>query len=109
MATLIDRHECDPGVFSELWEEDWKVYQVYNDTRKGQRMDMRKACRSVNARIRRDAEALYGVGYLAPHERVELERKFPRLASQDHEERHKAWKWFWTSSHSEPYRTVDKV
>lgn len=109
MATLVDRHECDPGVYSELWEEDAKLYQVYNDTRKGQRMEMRKACRSVNPSIRRDQEGLYGVGYLAPHERVELERKFPALGSQDNEERHRAWKRFWASSHSAPYRTVDKV
>ena len=109
MATLVDRREVDPGVYREAWEEDARLYYVYNDTRVRQRMEYRKACRAVNPAIRRDQEALYGVGYLAPHERDLLEKQCPRLGSADPEERHKAWREFWQSSRSEPYRVVDRV
>lgn len=111
MAELIDRRpEPDtPGVYSELWEEDGKVFRRYVDTTRGQRMDWRRECRKVNPAIRRDAEALYGVGYLAPHERDELESKYPRLGDPDPVASQRAWKEFWESSRSEPYRVVDRV
>ncbi len=109
MATLVDRHEVEPGVFYELWEEDAKLYSQYSDTQRGARMEMRKRARSANPAIRPDAEGLYGVGYLAPHERHELESKFPALNHNDPATRSRAWKRFWESSHSTPYRTVEKV
>jgi len=109
VKTLITRHECDPGVWFELWEEDGKVWRSYTDTLQHQRMDWRAECRKENQRIRRDAEALYGVGYLAPHERVELGWKYPELQAVDPKERADAWERFWKSSRSDPYRTVDKI
>lgn len=109
MPTLVDRHEVEPGVFYEIWEEDAKLYSRYRDTQRTERMEMRKACRSANPSIRRDQEAMYGVGYLAPHERHELQSRFPLLNDADPQTQQRAWRDFWNSSHSEPYRTVDKV
>ena len=109
MATLIDRRETEPGIFFERWEEDGFMYPRYVDTRRQQRMDERARARSLNPRIHSKQEALYAVGNLADHERVELMRRFPALGDPDPHISQKAWKRFWQSSLSEPYRIVGKV
>ena len=109
MKTLVECRETEPGVLFRLWEEDGRLWTDYHDMHRSKRMDWRKEMRKVNPKIRGGQEGLYGVGYLAPHERVELERQNPRLKDPDPAISQKAWREFWQSSRSEPFRTVDRV
>lgn len=109
MAVLVEQREVEPGVLWRLWEEDARLWTEYVDLGRKQRMDWRRECRKVNPAIRRDQEALYGVGYLANHEREELKQMYPALGDPDPHVSQRAWREFWQSSRSEPYRTVDRV
>jgi hypothetical protein len=108
VATLISSRQIEPGVFQETWEEDARIYHCYRDEAKAARNSMRAELRKAHPKQGYDSP-FQGVGYIAPHERHLLELKYPYLKNPDPRENFKAWKRFWTSSVSEPYRTVDRV
>lgn len=109
MAVLISRREVEPGVFKETWEEDARIYHLYRDTSERERDAMRASLRAVHPKWGRKDSPFQGIGYIAPHEREILVRKYPDLKNPDAREAFKAWKRFWCSTESERFRTVQKV
>jgi hypothetical protein len=108
MATLISRHQIEPGVFQETWEEDARIYHCYRDEAVAARDSMRSELRKAHVRQGYDSP-FQGVGYIAPHERHLLELQDPELKNPDAKLAYKAWKRFWQSSRSERYRTVQRA